>query len=357
MAEAFDEVDAALARHGVVFTDRVVDLNVLRMRLRSNAPDFPGYAYFTRFADPTGPGAHTADYRVDCVDLDRAAEAGALLDDTLLAGAVDDTFRAKHMRAGFYLTTHFGDPAWLRIRGRHLRLCGRRLERAVWPYVVKHLLTVHAADTGTLHLKAAGFVDPHGGATLLFGRGGAGKTVFLAGACEGGMAFLTNTHVLLDGDVAYGVPSAMRIRDDACFGPLIRRGGLSAHLERGQYTVDPARLFAASRDTAVVRNLCIVDWRPDRPTGLRELPVDTCYEFLEQFAFPVSAYGLKDDLLAHVDGDLDRYTTVYAAMKQQLRRLVSNCRLWLANVDMLDPVRRRDVLATLSTPARADATR
>ncbi|MEV7010658.1 FomB family phosphonate monophosphate kinase [Streptosporangium sp. NPDC051022] len=342
------EIAAAVARAGVELRPRIVDLNVLRLEIATNIADFAAYSAFTRFA-PEGTGS---DYRLTCVDLDSDPRAEAIL-----APLADDTFRAARFRTGFYLTSYFGPPAHLITRGREFFAAGRQLERTVWTYFVKHILTIFSADTSTLHLKAAGFADPSGSATLLFGRGGAGKTVFLASACQAGMSFLTNTHVILDGHRASGIPSAIRVRDDASFGELIRAGGLAPHLEQGEFQANPTTLFAHSVDEATVRNLCVVDYRPDRPAGIHPIDPERCYDFLEQFAFAVSAYGLKDDLLAFCGGDFDRYTEIYAAMKERLRVLVTQCLLWRVNVDMLDPTARREVLDTLTAGARAGAAR
>lgn len=345
-----DTVDDLLTRAGVRLRTRVVDLNVLRIALRSNVEGFAGYDYFTRFAD-TGE----VDYQVDCVELDRVELDRVELDERQLDLLVDRSFRADRFRSGFYLTYYFGEPAYLISAGNRFVVFGRHLERTVWPYFVKHLLTIFAADHGQLHLKAAGFADGAGRATLLSGRGGAGKTVFLAAACAAGAMFLTNTHVLLRGALASGVPAAMRVRQDACFAHLIQQGGFAGHLAAGEFRADPAALFGGHTDRATVRNLCVVDHRADRPFGIRPLDAERTFDFLEQFAFPVSAYGLKDDLLAHCGGDLDRYTDVYAGMKQQLRALVERSARWHVNMDMLDPAMRAEVLAALAyEPAPPD---
>ncbi|TDB91384.1 FomB family phosphonate monophosphate kinase [Actinomadura sp. KC216] len=333
------ELDELLDEAGADLTARVVDLNLVRVGMRSNLPDFAGYSYFTRFVRD---GAPSADYWVDCVDLDRTP-----VDEARLNDLADRTFRGQRFRTGFYLTSYFGAPAYLVSRGSRFAVFGRRLEKTVWPYFVKHLLTAYAADNGLLHLKAAGFADAGGQGTLLFGRGGAGKTVFLATACAEGGAFLTNTHALLRGRQAHGVPAVMRIRDDACFAPLIRNAGLEGHLEDNEFKADPARLFRTTVDSATVRSLCVVDYRPDRPYGIRELSAAQGHDFLEQFAFAVSAYGLKDDLLAHYDGDLDPYLEAYSRMREQLRDLTERCSIFHVNMDMLNPAMRDEVLGTV----------
>ncbi|WP_107657302.1 FomB family phosphonate monophosphate kinase [Nocardia suismassiliense] len=331
------DIDELLAEHGVELAGQSVDLGICSFMLQSNTSDFSGYDYFARLDTERAP-----EYRLDCVDLDvKAIDSGAL-------DAVSDrTFRAKRFATGFYLTHHYGAPAWIATRGSRTTIFGRRLEKIVWTYYVKQLLTNLAADRGLLHLKGAGFVGPDDKATLLFGRGGAGKTVFLAQACMAGMSFLTNTHVVIDGARAVGVPSALRVRDDACFGRIIRSCRLQQHLQSDEYVLNPGDAFPDIVGSATVKNLCIIDYRSDRRPGIRRLEAETFFHFLDQFAFPPSTYGLKDDLLAHVDGDLDRYVEVYSNMKEAMRHLVTHADLYLVNVDMMDPSVRAEALGVL----------
>ncbi|MFB9459385.1 hypothetical protein [Streptomyces antimycoticus] len=102
-------------------------------------------------------------------------------------------------------------------------------------------------DVGAVavHLRVAGFVDHTGGATLLFGRGGVGKSVFLAHACRSGMAYLGNTRLLVRGGGAFGVPSVMRVRDDTCFGGFVKGNRLPHHLRSDEYRLDPTTASAA----------------------------------------------------------------------------------------------------------------
>ena len=340
--DAADDVDRLLAERQIALSARIVDLNLTRFALHTNVPDFAGYRYFSRFAD-----ADTADpdgYRLNCVDIGLNPVDKADLD-----RLVDRTFRAKRMRTGFYLSHHFGTPAWIVTRDHATTIFGQEIEKIVWTYYVKHLLTAFAADRGVLHLKGAGVVSPGGEATLLFGRGSGGKTVFLTQACLADAWFLTNTHVIIDRNDAFGVPSVLRVRDDACFGAVIRARKLEQHLQSGEYLLDPSNVFEGSVDRAPIRNLCIIDFHPDRKHGIHRMEPKRFYQFLDQFAFPPSTYGLKDDLLAHYKGDIDMYLDAYGMMKAAMRDMVESARLFHVNIDMLDPRQRDRTLEALFT--------
>jgi hypothetical protein len=334
-----DPADALLAACPPVRSSALVALNVCGLRILSNVANFEAFSYFSQFRPP----AARADYELFCVDLDRDD-----VEETQLAALADSTYRADRLRKGYYLAHHFGPPAYLITRGHRYYLFGRRLERIVWPYFVKHLLTIFGVDRGMVHLKAAAFVRS-GAATLLVGRGGGGKTVFLSQACLAGASFVSNTHVLVSGRTVYGVPSALRVRPAACFDELISSGRAGRHLDDGEYRLDPTEVFGSVwPGPATVRTICIVDYQPDRHRRLEEVSEADCLNFLSHFALAVPTYGLKDDVLAHLDGDLDRYLAACRYMNAELEQLVASSRRFVVNADMMDPAVRASVLAAVS---------
>lgn len=324
-----------------VRSSRLVDLNLLTVRISSNLEAFDAYAYFSRDA----PEGTAPDHEIVCVDLDRDP-----YDPRVLGELGDRTLRAKRFRSGYYLNHIFGDPAYLVTEPGRSFVFGRRLERTVWPYFVKRILTDFAVDHGYLHLKAGGFTFDDGGATLLVGPNGGGKTVFLTQACLDGARFLTNTHVLVRDGEAHAVPSAVRVRRAPQFEALIDGHGLIPHLESGDFVAAPELLFPGEpRDRGRVRNIVITDFAPDRPQGFERISAEQAGLFLGLFADAVVNYGLKDDLLAHHGGDLDAFTATLATLRRQLTDLAEGARCYRANVDMLDPSVRTAVLAELAS--------
>lgn len=334
-----NDVRETLAPHYSVRSSRVVDLNLFRLRISSNVADFGGYSYFSRF---TQPADHCA-YEIVCVDLDRDP-----VDPALIEPLADRGFRADRFRSGFYLTHHYGPPAYLVTRGSTIYVFGRQLERTIWPYFTKHLLTLFAVDHDMVHLKAAAFAQPTG-ATLLFGRGSGGKTVFLTQACAAGAVFVSNTHVLTSGSTVHGVPSAMRVRRDRCFEELIDSGRLEKHLDASEYRLDPGMIFGHEPAAeATVRNLCVIDYNADRPPCFESVEEETFNAFLDLFAFAIGTYGLKDDVLAHLGNDFQRYGDAFSTMKRRMHDLVKTSRRLYINADMLDPQIRDRTLARLA---------
>ncbi|MFI5764149.1 MULTISPECIES: FomB family phosphonate monophosphate kinase [unclassified Streptomyces] len=318
---------------------RTVDLNLLTVRIASNLETFGAYDYFSREASADA----VPDYAVHCVDLARDA-----FDESELTRLADRSLRAQRFRSGYYLSHIFGSPAHLLTRGNSSYVFGRRLERTVWPYFVKRILTDFAVDHGYLHLKAAGFVQD-GGATLLVGPNGGGKTVFLSQACLDGAGFLTNTHTLVKEGMAHAVPTAVRVRRDSATAQLIDRHRLRAHLESGDHLAPADLLFPGPRvDSAPVRNIVIADHDPDRRRGIEEVSPPVMEAFLGQFALAVTTYGLKDDLMVHHGGDIGAFTGALLQMQRQLTGLVCSSRCFRVNVDMRDPRSRAAVLKEIA---------
>lgn len=334
-----DHLADILGRHYTIRSSRMIDLNLFKVRVSSNVADFAGYRFYTQF----GSAEDSCAYELVFVDLSQDP-----IDLALIEPLVDRGYRADRFRTGVYITNHFGPPGYLVTRGNRIYVFGRELERTIWPYFTKLLLTKFAIDHDLVNLKAASFLQPQG-ATLLFGRGKGGKTVFLTQACAAGARFLSNTHALTRGDTVYGVPSAMRVRKGAGFDELIGSGQLGKHLEASEYRLDPGMLFGHEMiPEATIRNLCIVDYNPDRPPCVEEMDEEPFDAFLDLFGCAVGTYGLKDDVLDHVDIDFSRYTDAYLSMKRRRRELVSRARRFYINADMLDPEVRDRTLAVLA---------
>lgn len=317
----------------------VLDLNRLKVKLTSNVENFSAASYFTRFSAP----GTAVDFEIRCIDLDRDD-----LDPAGLRAAADRSVRAQRFAKGYYRGPYFGDPAFLITRGRTFHVYGRRLERLVWPYFVKYVLAVFAAEQGYLDVKAGGFVLPDGRATLLFGQTGGGKSVFLAEACRDGARFLTNTHALVQGTRVHGVPSAIRARPDASFRGIDALAGTVRHLEDGEYLLDPEQLFdQPPADSAEIANIVIVNRRSPQSPRFERIPAETALAFVDQFGLGVTAYGLKDDLLAHFDHDLTAYAAHYQRLKTGLAEICCTATCYTSNADLTQPAQRAAVLSTL----------
>ncbi|MEV0195770.1 FomB family phosphonate monophosphate kinase [Nonomuraea sp. NPDC050691] len=341
-----DDVTADLGGRYTIRSSAVIDLNLLRVRLSSNLADFPAFGYFNRRLPPESAAGHEVDYEVVCVDLDEDP-----IEPDLLRPLGDRGFRADRFRDGFYITHHFGPPAELVTRGNRIHVFGRRLDRIVWAYLVKHLLTIFAVDNGLLHLKGAAFLQPGVGATLLFGRAKAGKTVFLGQACASGARYIGNTHLLIRDRQVHGVPTAMRVRAGGGFDDIIASGRQDRHLDRSEYRLDPDLVFGRpSVREARIRNMCVVDFNPSKEFSVEEIDEETFTVFLEHFALAVGTYGLKYDLLHHLNNDFRRYSAACSDMRNKLRRLARTSRLFSVNADMLDNACREKTLAMLAAP-------
>lgn len=323
-------------------TDVTIQLGPVGVRLVSNVPAFPALQYFSEASRSARPGEEPQ-FELWCVSL-----AESPIDREYLLDHVDRTYRGTSFRHGYYVTDHFGPPVYLVTRGRQYFVFGERLERVVWPYFVKHFLMLGALGDGSLHLKAAAFAIGAAG-TLLLGRGGAGKTVFLTQLCQRGARFVTNTHALVKDGKARGVASSMRIRPAPWFSELTAAAGASPAIRPGELTVDPLKVFDARPDDSVeVRNLCVVDFRGAARHTIEELSEQEAYDYAEQFALAINVYRLEEDLLDFYQGDYRRFAAAYRGMKVQLADLVRRSRRYYISSDVLDRRCRDEVTELLS---------
>jgi len=314
----------------IVRSRREVHLGPLRVVIRSNETEFSSLRYFpcVRADDAHAAPHFTLNFCNRTMDGPWPA---ASPDPTRLS-----SYRAKRFAAGYYITDHFGAPASLVLRGREYWVLGEDFEPIVWPYFVKWLLTWYSLEYGMLHLKAAS-VDVGGAGTLLIGRGGSGKTVLLTRLCQEGARFLSNTHSLIDGENIRAVPAAMRVRKDVLFGPVIVSRRLRPGIKSNEYVADPGGdLGWSGAGSAPLRNICLVDYRAGGVHDVREMDPEMLLNYMEQFSLALNVYGLKEDMLDHLGGDIARFSRYASIMKIHLRRIVEQSRRYYVSCDAMD---------------------
>lgn len=312
-----------------ISTDQVVRIGPLTLRIASDVPDFPALRYFSRAARM--PAATVPDAELWCLsDADPGLPA-------------DTTARALNFASGYYVTDHFGPPVRMSTSGNRIVLVGDHLERLVWPYIVKYLLLRHTATVGGLFLKAAALAAGDG-ATLIVGRGGAGKSVLITGLCRGGATFITNSHVVLEGGAVQGVASTMRMRP----GPWLDQTASTAALDQGERLVDPYKAFPHHAGAAVpLRAVWIADFRAPGEHDVHQLPPDGAAGIVEQFAFGLNVYRLEEDLLDLLGGDYRAFAAQYARMRAQLHETVTSCPTYRVRSDVQHTAHRDQLLQLL----------
>lgn len=318
-----------------------VCLGPLRIDIRSNEEQFVGLRYFPAAA----PGERLpADYTLTFCNL---AADGPWSHEAILREQ-DRHYRARRFAAGYYITDHFGPPAFLVTRGTCYWILGTQFEPIVWPYLAKLLLTLHSMANGLLHLKAAA-VAVEGAGTLLVGRGGGGKTVLLTQLCQHGAQFLSNTHSLIGNGLITAVPAVMRVRDDAMFGPMIRARGLRKGIKAGEYIADPLRdLGWRGSEVAALKNICLVDYRGNTECDVREMERGVLLEYMEQFSLALNVYGLKEDIFDFLHADVDAFASWVDSTKRSLRHAVEQSNAFHVSCDAMDPENLRKLQRILA---------
>ena len=307
-----------------------VSLGPLRIGIRSNEEQFRELHYFPENVRAANDAA--VDYVVHCCNLKLDGPWSA----QELDEARDRTYRGKRFAGGYYLTDHFGAPAYLATAGKELWIFAEEFEGILWPFVVKLLLTYYAADENYLHLKAA-CVSLDGSGTLLVGRGGSGKTVLLARLCQSGAKFLTNTHALIRDQTIEAMPTAMRVRNDPLFGAVITTGRLAAGIKPGEYLADPqSDLQWQTVDTARVRSICLVDYRDAGRSVVRDMDPEELFNYMEHFSLAVNIYGLREDVFDYMGADVERLSDYWTDTKMKLKTLIRNSRRYYVSCDAMD---------------------
>jgi hypothetical protein len=339
-------VDSPVEQAFQLRSRKEIRLGPMRIDIRSNEPDFKGFRFFSETVHARTPDPYAGGEPHFTLSLCNLTVDGPWPLQSLLA-MQDTSYRAKRMSAGYYLTDHFGAPAYLITRGKHYWIFAEDFERILWPYAVKYLLTLYSIEHKLLHLKAAA-VAVDGQGALLLGRGGSGKTVLLTCLCRAGAQFVSNTHALIDGQTVVGIPTAMRVRADRFFGPIIAERRLSSAVKAGEYTVDPiGDLGWSSVPSAPVRSVCLVDYKGSGSHVIQEIDREVALEYLEQFALALNVYGLKEDILDSLGAEVPRFSAEMAQMRARLRALVYGSRCYYLSCDAAEPGNLRSIWGLL----------
>lgn len=322
--------------------DRIIQLGPVSFRLVSNVPDFTAQQYFSAATQRDYKGER-ADYELWCISLLESE-----LDQEYIVAHVDNTYRGNNFAAGYYVTDHFGPPAYLVTRGQRHYIFSEEFESIVWPYFVKRFLMLTSLENKSLHLKAAA-CSIGSAATLLLGRGGSGKTVFLTQLCLNGARFISNSHSIIKDGHVQGVASCIRIRPGPWHANLVRAAETWPSLRAGELIVDPLDVFLASRDAITpVRNILLLDYRCKGQHIIRPLSEQEVYNYAEQFSLAVNVYRLEEDLLDLYDGDYRQFSQVYSQMKAQLLSLVRHSTCYYISSDVLSSKFREEIFSLLS---------
>ncbi len=318
-------------------------LGPMSLEVRSNESHFAGFRFFANTdAGPANP-ADRPDFTLNLCNL--SLDGPWPVD--CLCTLQDRSYRGKKMSAGYYLTDHYGAPAYLISRGADYWIYAEDFEAVLWPYAIKHLLTAYSMEHNLLHLKAAGVVLD-GQATLLLGRGGSGKTVMLSRLCQAGARFMSNTHTLVAGRTSWGIQTSMRVRKDAFFAPIIAQRNLAPSVKPGEYIANPLTDLGWSQaDCAPVTTLCLLDYRQPGSRIIRTIDPQILFDYMEHFSLAVNVYGLKEDILDHLEGDVSRFSADASRVRAALHTLINESRCYYISCDAADAENLRAIVEVL----------
>jgi hypothetical protein len=326
-----------------VVEDEKIRLGPTSFRLVSNVEDFPALQYFSKTAREPYQNKKTA-FELWCISLRKDP-----IDKQYILSHIDRNYRGNSFSDGYYVTDHFGPCIYLVTKGQKFFVFGENLEHVVWPYFVKYFLMRHSIQDGSLFLKSAACAFGSKG-TLLLGRGGSGKTVFLSSLCKYGAQFVTNSHSIVKDGHIYGVASSLRVRPDAWWSNFTENVKKKPALKSGEIIIDPYDIFDSCADETVeLHNLCIIDFKEPGYHFIEPLPELEAYNLAEQFSLSINVYRLEEDLLDFYGDDPWKFSDVYNEMKTLLWKAIRRSRCYYISSDLFEQKYRDEVIELLST--------
>ena len=337
-----DTFESIVQRYVHPTMDMTINIGSCSFRLLSNVDNFVAQKYFSPHTQKKYVN-DDVDYELYCISLKRCG-----LSRNKLIKFNDKSCRGSQFAQGYYVTDHFGDPVYLVSRGSSYFVFGEELERVVWPYFVKYFLLLYSIKNKSLFLKAAAF-SINSQATLLLGRGGSGKTVFLSNLCLNGANFISNSHAIIKNQYVHGVASAMRIRLDSWCKELFDSNKTSPGIKQGEIIVDPYSVFKANmRKSSIVKNICILNYKGPNIHKIKKISHQEAYNYAEQFSLAINVYRLEEDLLDFHKGDISLFSKNYNTMKEKLFSLAERSNCYYICSDVLNPMYRDEIFALLA---------
>jgi hypothetical protein len=76
------------------------------------------------------------------------------------------------------------------------------------------------------------------------------------------------------------------------------------------------------------------------------------FDYMEQFALALNVYGLKEDVLDSLGGDVGRFSVEMSAMRARLRAVIDAARCYYLSCDTADSANLRAIWELLRRPNR-----
>lgn len=322
--------------------DEVIEIGPTNFRLVSNVPDFPSVRFFSKTARSVYRN-QTTDFEIWCISPKEIQ-----IEEEYIRKNRAWNYRGNSFFNGYYATDHFGAPVQMVIKGNSFYVFGEGLENIVWTFFVKYFLFLHTIEKDSLFLKSAAFAVNRKG-TLLLGRGGSGKTVFLTLLCRNGAEFITNSHSVIKDGFITGVASSMRVRPDRWLSELIPSVKQSPALRSGEIIIDPYDVFQSDKNIrAELKNLCIINFQQPDLHIIKTLSDEEAYSYIEQFSLAMNVYRLEEDLLDYFQNDIGLFSEIYEKMKAQLREIVGRSRCFYISSNLFVKKNRDEIFELLS---------
>ncbi|WNQ09659.1 hypothetical protein MJA45_18765 [Paenibacillus aurantius] len=251
---------------------------------------------------------------------------------------VGQDWRSGVMKKGYYVTQYFGKPVAMIHYDQTAYLFGENLDKIVWRYHIKMILTVLGYQNNQLHLKAS-TVECNGHGYLFVSPGGQGKTTIIHQLMELGAKFNCNTHVIVDSKLfATGIKSNMRFRGIPKDSIFSFEKAIVGNIEKNETNVDPYLLYEPRNmlNNTKIDAIILNRKNSDGKFKLSECDRKTASTILLQFAAPIPTYNLKHDFYDHVECDYDAFSDIVNWTEDYIKEIVGKLPCFIMDVDVYE---------------------
>lgn len=258
------------------------------------------------------------------------------------------SLRSKRMSTGYYNLNHFGEEVtfYHDKEEKAFYVAGNQKDcsKVFWSYIMKWILTEYTLKTG-IHYKAS-LIEKNGDGILIIGGKSSGKSSLIHEVIDAkrGFSFLSNTHVIMNNDVAYGIHSNINFRKEMAEYVCKKNKKLKYMKIKGCTNLDPVDLNYEIKADCVIKYIMFYQYNQDGDFNADECSKDVMRKLLQTYADALNVYSLRDDLLTYENGNIEHVANILEHYNTEMDNIVMNTKNYILTADIKDEKSREQVM-------------
>lgn len=235
----------------------------------------------------------------------------------------DNSYRGKQLATnGIYLGHHLGKKAKINIIGENISIyilngVKEDYDKIFWNFVLKYILTYASLITNSLHFKGVLIKQKKSQyGIMILGKGGDGKTTLSKILENHSFITLSNTHIIIHANKAYGINTWIRERhgENEIYQLYKKPNSLDCNLKK----------------------IFIYHYNTKNMYSCSQLNKNLIYNFLNHFSNAIIAYDLKEEVFDYMADDFQDSIQLLSNNDVLLKDFIQKHQIEFLTIDTTD---------------------